>query len=69
MKNVQKNKSSGLKIILRKSLIGWQESQKSAAYALGLKRVGQVVHLDSPTPVHLGQIRKIRHLLSVENRK
>ena len=72
MKTVQTkkiNNISVLKIVLKKSLIGWTQSQKSAAHALGLKRVGQVVHLDSVTPVHLGQIRKIQHLISVENKE
>jgi large subunit ribosomal protein L30 len=54
-----------LKITWVKSAIGRQEDQKRTIRALGLRRLGQtVVHGDSPTV--RGMIRKVNHLVSVE---
>jgi large subunit ribosomal protein L30 len=55
-----------LKITWVKSAIGRQEDQKRTIRALGLRRLGQtVVHGDSPTV--RGMIRKVNHLVSVED--
>ena len=54
-----------LKITWMKSAIGRKEYQKRTIRALGLRRLGQtVVHGDSP--VTRGMIRKVSHLVSVE---
>ena len=54
-----------LKITWVKSAIGHKEDQKRTIRALGLRRLGQtVVHSDSPTV--RGMIRKVKHLVSVE---
>lgn len=57
--------SRKLKITLRRSGIGAPESQKATIKALGLSKLNQaVVHAD--TPQVRGMIRKIEHLLDVE---
>ena len=54
-----------LKITWIKSGIGQKEDQKRTIRALGFRRLGQtVVHSDSPDV--RGMIRKVRHLVSVE---
>jgi large subunit ribosomal protein L30 len=54
-----------LKITWVRSAIGRKEDQKRTIRALGLRRLGQtVVHSDSPTM--RGMIRKVNHLVSVE---
>lgn len=54
-----------LKITWKKSAIGYKEDQKRTIRALGLRRLGQtVVHGDSPSV--RGMIRKVKHLLAVE---
>jgi large subunit ribosomal protein L30 len=54
-----------VKITLVKSPIGCSETQRKTVKALGLTKVGSsVVQEDSPTV--RGNIRKIEHLLSVE---
>lgn len=54
-----------LRITWVKSAIGYKEDQKRTIRALGLRRLGQtVVHGDSPTV--RGMIRKVNHLVSVE---
>jgi large subunit ribosomal protein L30 len=54
-----------LKITWVKSAIGQKEDQKRTIRALGLRRLGQsVVHSDSSTV--RGMIRKVNHLVSVE---
>lgn len=54
-----------LKITWKKSAIGYKEDQKGTIRALGLRRLGQtVVHSDSPSV--RGMIRKVKHLLAVE---
>lgn len=53
-------------VTLKKSLIGYKEDQIKTAYSLGLKKIG-----DSRRHPWNGQtegkIRKISHLVSVEN--
>jgi large subunit ribosomal protein L30 len=54
-----------LKITWVKSGIGQKEDQKRTIRALGFRRLGQtIVHSDSPDV--RGMIRKIKHLVSVE---
>lgn len=54
-----------LKITWVKSAIGHKEDQKRTIRALGLRRLRQtVVHSDSSTV--RGMIRKVNHLVSVE---
>ncbi len=54
-----------LSVTLTKSGIGYKEDQKRTIRALGLRRLGQtVVHSDSPSV--RGMIRKVKHLLAVE---
>ena len=54
-----------LKITWVRSAIGRKEDQKRTIRALGLRRLGQtIVHSDSPTM--RGMIRKVNHLVSVE---
>jgi large subunit ribosomal protein L30 len=57
-----------LKITWKKSAIGYKEDQKRTIRALGLRRLGQtVVHSDSPSV--RGMIRKVKHLLAVEEER
>jgi large subunit ribosomal protein L30 len=57
-----------LKITWVKSAIGQQEDQKRTIRALGLRRLGHtVVHSESPTV--RGMIRKVKHLVTVEEEK
>ncbi len=54
-----------LRIRLKKSPIGYEKSQGRTARALGLMKMNaEVVHAD--TPVIRGMIRKIDHLVDVE---
>ena len=55
-----------LKVTLTKSVIGYDKTQRATARALGLGKIGSsVLHAESDSV--LGMIRKIRHLLTVEN--
>jgi large subunit ribosomal protein L30 len=57
-----------LKVTWKKSAIGYKEDQKRTIRALGLRRLGQtVVHSDSPSV--RGMIRKVKHLLAVEEER
>ena len=57
-----------LKIILKKSTIGSTKKQKSAVRCLGLSKIGQSVVLEE-NPVIKGQMNRVKHLISVENRE
>lgn len=57
--------TSKIKITLVKSVIGYPQRQKGTVRALGLRRVGQTVEHDN-TPVILGMINKVSHLIEVE---
>ncbi len=59
--------SSGksLKITLVKSAIGYNERQKRTIRALGLRKLNQSVRHDD-TPAIRGMIRRVEHLVSVE---
>ncbi len=54
-----------LKITLVKSPIGYSYDQKDTVKRLGLKRLNQSV-IKSDVPQIRGMIRKVRHLLKVE---
>jgi large subunit ribosomal protein L30 len=50
----------------KKSQIGYDRRQRATLRGLGLKRVGQRVELED-TPSVRGMIRKVRHLVIVED--
>ena len=54
-----------LKITLTRSLIGRPEDQRATVKALGLKKTNSFVIQDD-TPVIRGMVRKIEHLVTVE---
>jgi len=54
-----------IKITLKRSVIGYDKTQRMTVKSLGLGRVGSSV-VQEETPVILGMIRKIPHLLTVE---
>ncbi len=54
-----------LKITLVKSAIGYNVKQKRTIRALGLRKMNQSV-FHKPTPVIKGMIKKVEHLVSVE---
>ena len=57
-----------LKITYVKSAIGYNERQKATIAALGLRKLNQSVeHEDSP--VIRGMVKKVEHLVSVEEVK
>lgn len=57
-----------LKIVLTRSLIGRPEDQKSTVRVLGLTKIHQSV-LQEDTPTIRGMLRKVEHLVSVEELK
>ncbi|MBK9927783.1 MAG: 50S ribosomal protein L30 [Anaerolineales bacterium] len=62
-KNQDSNKT--LRVTLVRSPIGYTKDQRATAKALGLRRLNQTVeHKD--TPALRGMIRKIVHLLQIE---
>jgi large subunit ribosomal protein L30 len=54
-----------LRITLIKSPIGYSRRQKGTVRALGLRRMGHTVE-QRDTPVIRGMVRKISHLVRVE---
>lgn len=54
-----------LKITLVKSFIGYNVRQKRTLYALGLRRVSQSV-VRPINPAILGMVKKVEHLVTVE---
>jgi len=54
-----------LKITLTRSLIGRPEDQRATVKALGLKKTNSFVMQDD-TPVIRGMVRKVEHLVTVE---
>ena len=54
-----------IKVTRRKSAIKRPQKQKRTLIALGLKRIGQTVEHDA-TPNILGMVKKVEHLVSVE---
>ena len=57
-----------LKIVLKRSLIGRPDDQKSTVRVLGLTKIQQSV-LQEDTPAIRGMLRKVEHLVSVEEQK
>ena len=55
-------------ITQKKSRIGQTVRQKRTLDALGLKKINQTVEMEA-TPQILGMVRKVSHLLSVEEVK
>ena len=49
-----------------RSLIGETQKHRGTLRALGLRRIGQTVEHDDG-PVLAGMLRKVRHLVKVEN--
>jgi large subunit ribosomal protein L30 len=54
-----------IKVIKVRSAINRTKTQKLTLEALGLKKIGQVVEHNA-TPNILGMVRKVEHLVSVE---
>lgn len=54
-----------IKVTKLKSAINRTKRQKLTLEALGLKKIGQVVEHDA-TPSILGMVKKVEHLVSVE---
>ncbi|WP_422105731.1 50S ribosomal protein L30 [Winogradskyella sp.] len=54
-----------IKVTKVKSAINRTKRQKLTLEALGLKKIGQVVEHDA-TPSILGMVKKVEHLVSVE---
>ena len=57
-----------LKIVLTRSLIGRPNDQRDTARVLGLTKIHHSV-LQKDTPAIRGMIRKVEHLVSVEEQK
>ncbi|HZO91418.1 MAG TPA: 50S ribosomal protein L30 [Chthonomonadaceae bacterium] len=57
--------SDKLKITLRRSPIGNQQTQKDTVRSLGLRKLRQSV-IREDTPVVRGMIHKVQHLVEVE---
>ncbi len=58
-------KTKNIKVILKKSLIGSTKRQRECVKGLGLKRLNSSSVLKD-TPEVRGMIRKVSHLVSVE---
>jgi large subunit ribosomal protein L30 len=54
-----------IKITYSKSAIGYDRSQRATIKALGFRRLNQSVEHDD-TPVIRGMVRKVHHLVTVE---
>jgi large subunit ribosomal protein L30 len=54
-----------IKITLKRSVIGFDQTQRRTVRSLGLRRLGSCV-VQEETPVIVGMIRKVPHLLHVE---
>ncbi|GAB4158210.1 50S ribosomal protein L30 [Winogradskyella aquimaris] len=54
-----------IKVTKVRSAINRTKRQKQTLEALGLKKIGQVVEHDA-TPNILGMVKKVEHLVSVE---
>jgi large subunit ribosomal protein L30 len=55
-----------IKITQIKSVIDRSERQKKTVEALGLKKINQSVEVEA-TPAIIGMVRKVNHLVAVEN--
>lgn len=68
MKKSKSTTRNKIRITLVKSPIGYSQRQKDTVRALGLRRMGHAVEkLD--TPVVRGMVRKVSHLVQVEEFK
>jgi len=56
--------ANGLRIILRKSMIGRRQHQRQVLAGLGLRRINHSV-VRADTPSIRGMIAKVRHLVEV----
>lgn len=54
-----------LKITLKKSVIGYNDAVRATVKAMGLKKTNDSV-LQEDTPSMRGKIRKVEHLVAVE---
>ncbi len=57
---------SKIRITKVRSVIGRPKDQKATMIALGLKKMNQAVE-QVPSPEILGMVRKVNHLVKVEN--
>ena len=57
---------SKVRITQVKSLIGETQKHRGTLRALGLRKIGQTVEHDE-NPVLAGMLRKVRHLVRIEN--
>ena len=55
-----------IKITQIKSVIDRSERQKRTVEALGLKKINQSVEVEA-TPAIIGMVRRVNHLVAVEN--
>jgi large subunit ribosomal protein L30 len=55
-----------LRITQVRSVIGQTEKHRGTLRALGLRKIGQTVEHDD-SPVLAGMLRKVRHLVKVDN--
>lgn len=53
-----------IKVTLRKSTIGFNETQAKTVQGMGLRRINHTVEL-ADTPATRGMIHKVRHLVEV----
>jgi large subunit ribosomal protein L30 len=57
-----------LRVKYKKSSIGYKQDQKGTVRALGLRKINQVVEHDD-TPVIRGMVKKVSHLVEIEEVK
>jgi large subunit ribosomal protein L30 len=60
-------KAEKLRVTYTKSAIGYAKDQKATVEALGLKKLNHTVEHED-TPQLRGMIRKVRHLVTVEEK-
>lgn len=56
-----------IKITLKKSIIGKPETQRKTVASLGLRKLHQTVEHED-TPQIRGQVQKVSHLVTVEDK-
>lgn len=59
--------TSTVRVTYKKSAIGYKKDQKATIAALGFKKLGQTREL-ADTPAIRGMIRKVAHLVVVEEK-
>jgi large subunit ribosomal protein L30 len=64
-KKTDKKKGKMIRIRLKKSVIGKKPRQRKTALALGLRKIDTVVEKEA-TPQIMGMVRKISHLVEIE---